>query len=129
MINNWTVSETLLTPSGKVISSGDIIRINGEVGKRFMFIKHVINNDNNAEWIDCSEIWKGAPGMFRSFRPHAIRTIGGKKGKAKPRPKASGDADLIRSWAKSKGLKVSERGRIAATSRDQYYAENGRAAV
>ena len=129
MINNWTVSETLTTSNGKVISNGDIIRINGEVGKRFMFIKHVINNDNGAEWIDCNEIWKGSPGMFRSFRPDRIRVMGGKKGKQKARPKATGDADAIRIWAKENNIPVSDRGRISSAVRDQYYASNSRSGV
>ena len=129
MINNWTVSETLTTSNGKVISNGDIIRINGEVGKRFMFIKHVINNDNGAEWIDCNEIWKGSPGMFRSFRPDRIRVMGGKKGKQKARPKATGDADAIRTWAKENNIPVSDRGRISGAVRDQYYASNNRSGV
>lgn len=127
-VNNWTVT-TEYTVGSKTLASGDIIRIDGEQGKRFIFNQHVVNHDNNAEWIDCNEIWKGAPGMFRSFRPNRIRTIGGKKGKAKARPKTTGDADTIRSWAKENNIPVSDRGRISATVREQYYASNARSGV
>lgn len=50
--------------------------------------------------------------MFRSFRPDRIRVMGGKKGKQKARPKATGDADAIRIWAKENNIPVSDRGRI-----------------
>lgn len=127
-VNNWTVT-TEYTVGNKTLSSGDLIRIDGEQGKRFIFNQHVYNHDNDAEWIDCNEIWKGAPGMFRSFRPNRIRTIGGKKGKQKARPKATGDADAIRSWARENNIPVSDRGRISAVVREQYYAANGRSGV
>lgn len=127
--NNWTINEEYDLPNGKTVTSGDIIRIDQEQGKRFIFNKHVINHENNAEWIDVNEIWKGAPGMFRSFRPDRIRVMGGKKGKQKARPKATGDADTIRAWAKENNIPVSDRGRISSAVRDQYYAANGRTAV
>lgn len=128
IIHNWTVTQEY-TVGNKTVSNGDIIRIDGEQGKRFIFNQYVYNHDNDAEWIDVNEIWKGAPGMFRSFRPNRIRTIGGKKGKAKPRPKATGDADSIRTWAKENNIAVSERGRISAAVREQYYAANPRSGV
>lgn len=128
IVNNWTVT-TEYTVGNRVISNGDIIRIDGEQGKRFIFNQHVYNHDNDKEWIDCNEVWKGAPGMFRSFRPNRIRAIGGKKGKQKARPKTTGDADAIRSWAKENNIPVSERGRISAAVREQYYASNNRSAV
>lgn len=124
-VNNWTVSETYTLPNGKTLSSGDIIRIDGEQGKRFLFTQHVYNHDNDKEWIDCHEIWKGAPGMTRSFRPHRIRTMSGKKAKAAaPRPKSTGNADAIRAWAKENNVPVSERGRISKAVREQYEAAN-----
>lgn len=120
IINNWTVS-TEYTVGNKTISDGDIIRINGETGKRFIFSRHVVNHDNDAEWIDCHEIWKGAPGMWRSFRPDRIKTIGGRKGKQTARPKSTGDADKIRLWATENNVAVSSRGRISQDVREQYY--------
>ena len=120
IINNWTVT-TEYTVGNKTLASGDLIRIDGEQGKRFIFNCHVYNHDNDKEWIDCNEVWKGAPGMFRSFRPNRIRTIGGKKGKQKARPKATGDADAIRSWATENNVAVSSRGRISQDVREQYY--------
>jgi len=129
IVNNWTVTNYYQVPGGKLVENGDIIRIDQEQGKRFIFSQYVYNHDNDAEWIDCNEIWKGAPGMLRSFRPHRIRAIGGKKGKAKPRPKTTGDADAIRSWAKENNVPVSDRGRISAAVREQYYASNNRSGV
>lgn len=124
-VNNWTVSENYTLPNGKMLSSGDIIRIDGEQGKRFIFSNHVYNHDNDKEWIDCYEIWKGAPSMIRSFRPHRIRTMTGKKARAAaPRPKATGNAEAIRAWAKENNVPVSERGRISKAVRDQYEAAN-----
>ena len=127
-VNYWTVT-TEYTVGNKTLVSGDLIRIDGEQGKRFIFNCHVYNHDNDAEWVDCNEVWKGAPGMFRSFRPDRIRTIGGRKGKQKARPKSAGDADAIRSWAKENNIPVSDRGRISAVVREQYYAANGRSGV
>lgn len=127
-IHNWTISKEF-TVGNRVICDGDIIRIDGEQGKRFIFNQHVYNNDNDKEWIDCNEIWKGAPAMFRSFRPDRIRAIGGKKGKQKARPKTTGDADAIRAWAKENNIAVSDRGRISAAVREQYYASNPRSGV
>ncbi len=129
IINNWTVTNHYQIPSGKLVQNGDIIRIDHEQGTRFMFLCHVVNHDNGAEWIDCNEIHKGAVGMFRSFKPDRIRPIGGRKGKQKARPKANGDADTIRTWAKENNVPVSDRGRISAAVREQYYASNARGGV
>lgn len=82
VINNWTTSNEYILPNGKIISIDEIIRIDGEHGTRFMFLRHVINNDTGNEWIDCHEIHKGTLGMCRSFRPERIRSISPKK---KPR--------------------------------------------
>jgi hypothetical protein len=128
IVNNWTVTTEYVVGS-KTIYNGDIIRIDGEQGKRFIFNQYVYNHDNDKEWIDCNEVWKGAPGMFRSFRPDRIRTIGGRKGKQKARPKSTGDADAIRSWAKENNIPVSERGRISSAVREQYYAAQGQGTV
>jgi len=39
--------------------------------------------------------------------------------------RASGDTAEIRAWARSKKLKINERGRIPADIVDQYHRENG----
>lgn len=124
LVHNWTVTPEF-TIGKKTIAEGDIIRIDGEQGKRFIFQRHVYNHDNDKEWIDCFEIWKGAPSMQRSFRPERIRIMGAKKARAAaPRPKATGNAEAIRAWAKENNVPVSERGRISKTVRDQYEAAN-----
>lgn len=124
IVNNWTVSKEI-TVGNKTIVDGDVIRIDGEQGKRFLFVEYVVNHDNDKEWITCNEIHKGAPGMFRSFRPERIRTMSKKKANAAaPRPKTTGNADAIRAWAKENNVPVSERGRISKAVRDQYEAAN-----
>ncbi len=81
IVHNWTRSETY-DSNGRTVIKDDIIRIDGQQGQRFIFLQHVVNNDNGAEWIDCHEIHKGAVGMWRSFRPEQIRFLSDKK---KPR--------------------------------------------
>lgn len=55
------------------------------------------------------------------------RRVGGRSTGRRPRSTArtgGSDAARIRKWALQKGLKVSDRGRVPATIREQYYSEN-----
>lgn len=45
------------------------------------------------------------------------------KNTSSPRTSGSSEAAQIREWARKKGIKLSDRGRVPATIRDQYYAE------
>lgn len=65
-----------------VVNHGDIIHIDGERRRKFMFMYRVINEDSGVEWIDCIELMKGNDGPFRSFRPDKVRPMkGSKRGK------------------------------------------------
>jgi hypothetical protein len=70
------VRETSLTlENGRVIESGEIIKISGEHGTKFRFLEHVVNLENNAEWIDCFELHQGVPSGWRSFKKDQIKLI------------------------------------------------------
>lgn len=63
----------------QVVLKGDMIRINTQPRKRFMFMCTVTNPENGVQWIDCIELMKGGDGPFRSFRPEQVRLPKGKK--------------------------------------------------
>jgi hypothetical protein len=66
------------------VSKGDIVRIDGEKGQKFIFMNHVINKFNDAQWVDVVHIQKGSAGPLRSFRPDRVKLIpkrGKKRGK------------------------------------------------
>lgn len=57
----------------------------------------------------------------------AARRVSVRRGpRTQPSAGTASDAALIRTWAVDKGIKLSDRGRIPGTVRDQYYAEVGR---
>lgn len=61
--------------SGRVIESGEVIKISGEHGTKFRFVEHVINSENGAEWIDCFELHQGVVAGWRSFRTDRIKPL------------------------------------------------------
>ena len=73
---DYTRKNELLLTDGNVIQSGDIIRIDGERKRRFLFLEYVVNNENGAQWVNTIELMKGNDGPFRSFRPERVRIIG-----------------------------------------------------
>jgi hypothetical protein len=70
-------------PDGRVIESGEIIKINGEWGGKFKFIEHVVRTDSGIEWIDCFEVVKGVSSGWRSFRPERIKPMPKRKKRKK----------------------------------------------
>ena len=60
---------------GFIIESGDIIKIKGEYGGRFIFQSLVSNKETGVQWVDCIELDKGQPGPFRSFYPENVKRI------------------------------------------------------
>lgn len=78
-LDSKLVKNTSYDIDGKIVNADDIIRIDGEQGLRFIFLEHVVNKENGAEWITCIEIQKGLHGPFRSFKPDRIRFVKGKK--------------------------------------------------
>lgn len=67
--------------SGRVIESGEVIKISGEHGTKFRFLEHVINSENDAEWIDCFELHQGVACGWRSFKKDRIKPIPKKRGR------------------------------------------------
>jgi hypothetical protein len=61
--------------SGRTITEGEIIKIDGVWGTKFKFKEHVIRTDNGKEWIDCYELEKGINCGLRSFYPDRIKPI------------------------------------------------------
>jgi hypothetical protein len=52
------------------------------------------------------------------------RRVGTRSGRTQRNPRGSGDVAAIRAWAKSRGLPVSERGRVSADIRQKYAARS-----
>jgi hypothetical protein len=61
--------------SGRTISEGEVIKIDGVWGTKFKFKEHVIRTDNGKTWIDCYELEKGINCGLRSFHPDRIKPI------------------------------------------------------
>jgi hypothetical protein len=61
--------------SGRTVSEGEVIKIDGVWGTKFKFKEHVIRTDNGKEWIDCYELEKGVNCGLRSFYPEKIKII------------------------------------------------------
>ena len=55
------------------IEKGDIVRVNGEYGMRFVFKEHVTNSVTGSEWLDCWELHRGQKAGLRSFRPDRVK--------------------------------------------------------
>jgi len=61
--------------SGRTISQGEIIKIDGVWGTKFKFKEHVIRTDSGKEWIDCYELERGILCGTRSFYPERIKPL------------------------------------------------------
>ena len=59
--------------SGRTISQGEIIKIEGVWGAKFKF--HVMRTDSGKEWVDCYELEKGITCGLRSFYPERIKPL------------------------------------------------------
>jgi hypothetical protein len=67
--------------NGHLFTRGDVIKIQGEWGSKFKFDSFVTNKISGAEWVDCFELIKGVPSVFRSFRIERVKRIPKKRGK------------------------------------------------
>jgi hypothetical protein len=61
--------------SGRTVSEGEVIKIDGVWGTKFKFKEHVIRTDNGKQWIDCYELEKGVNCGLRSFYPERIKPM------------------------------------------------------
>lgn len=60
---------------GFTIQSGDLIKIKGQYGGKFIFQGLITNRETGVQWIDCIELDRGQPGPFRSFYPDSVKRI------------------------------------------------------
>ena len=65
------------------IAKGDIIKIDGEHGLKFKFDSLVTNTETGNVWIDCFEMQKAKPTIWRSFALDRVKRIPTKRGKRK----------------------------------------------
>jgi hypothetical protein len=79
--NMYSRSDDYTLDSGRVITRGEVIKVEGISDIKFKFKEHVINNDSGREWVDCYELEKGVSCGLRSFRPERIIPISKKKNK------------------------------------------------
>lgn len=65
------------------VTKGDIIKIDGEHGVRFMFDSLVTNTETGNVWVDCFEMQKAKPSIWRSFALDRVKRIPTKRGRRK----------------------------------------------
>lgn len=60
---------------GRVIERGEVIKIKGVHGTKFMFKQYTRRNDTGIDWIDCYELDRGTMCGERSFRTDRIKPL------------------------------------------------------
>lgn len=75
--------EHQITVNNRIISQGDLIKIDGEHGGKFRFHSLVTNTITGSQWIDCLEMQKGVASAWRSFKTDRIKLIPIKRGRRK----------------------------------------------
>lgn len=65
------------------IAKGDIIKIDGEHGLKFKFDSLVTNTETGNVWVDCFEMQKAKPTIWRSFTLDRVKRIPTKRGRRK----------------------------------------------
>lgn len=73
------VSEMMI--NNRLLSAGDLIKIQGEHGGKFKFHSLVTNKETGVQWIDCFEMHKVTASAWRSFRSDRIKLIPIKRGR------------------------------------------------
>ena len=75
-------SDSWTNPDGFEIVAGEEIKIHGqnsfgvsEWGCRFKVKHFVMNVETGKEWVDCFEMYRGRPGVMRSFPLERIKRI------------------------------------------------------
>jgi hypothetical protein len=79
----YSRSDEYVLDSGRVISKGEVIKIDGIWGVRFKFKEFVTRTDTGKQWIDCYELEKGLSCGLRSFYPERIKPLSKKRNKKK----------------------------------------------
>ena len=85
---NFEYFESWTTPDGFEIMVGDMIKIKGknsfgvgEWGLQFRVKTFCTNVDTGKQWVDCFEMYRGRPGVMRSFPLERIKRIPKKRGR------------------------------------------------
>lgn len=60
---------------GFPINAGDIIKIKGEYGTKFMFRGITTNPKTGTSWVDCYEMFRGKPQQFRAFDIDRVKRV------------------------------------------------------
>ena len=82
-------TEPYMEIDGFPINRGDIIKVNGEWGIKFKFIGVTTNELTGASWVDCYELMRGVPSVFRSFKEDRVKRVP-KRGKRAKRVNGAG---------------------------------------
>ena len=85
---NPFTTEPYMEADGFPINEGDLIKIKGEYGTKFMFRGITTNPITGATWVDCFEMFRGKPQQFRAFKEDRVKRIP-QKGKRARRVKQS----------------------------------------
>lgn len=72
---SYFVTEPYMEVNGFPINAGELIKVQGEYGSKFKFVGVTTNNLTGASWVDCFELIKGVPSVFRSFKQERIKRI------------------------------------------------------
>lgn len=72
--SNFT-TEPYMEVNGFPIYPGDTIKVHGEWGSKFKFIGVTTNTLTGANWVDCFELIRGVPSVFRSFKQDRIKRV------------------------------------------------------
>ena len=67
--------EPYMEADGFPINAGDIIKIRGEYGTKFMFRGITTNPKTGSRWVDCYEMFRGKPQQFRAFDIDRVKRV------------------------------------------------------
>lgn len=80
--DKYTYSDHVKLDTGFTIVKDEIFKIRGtnsfgvsEWGAKFKFYRLVTNVENGRQWVDCYELFRGQPGVMRSFPVDRIKRI------------------------------------------------------
>ena len=69
------VTEPYMEVNGFPVEAGDIIKVQGEYGCKFKFVGITTNTLTGSSWVDCFELMRGVPSVYRSFKQDRIKRV------------------------------------------------------
>jgi len=72
---SYFVTEPYMEVNGFPIEAGEMIKVHGEWGSKFKFVGVTTNTLTGSTWVDCFEVIRGVPSVFRSFKMDRIKRI------------------------------------------------------